>query len=183
MKHKLYSFIFFKIMKWKLDGKFDNSIKKCVFIIVPHTSWYDFFLGLIVRGVMNISANFVGKKELFNFPFGWYFRLVGGEPLDRSGGKNKVDAIVSIFDRKEKFILGMSPEGTRKKVTDWKTGFYYIAKKSNIPLIPIAFDYGNKKVVIHNPFFTTDSFEGDYEYLTNLFKDVKGKIPEYSFSG
>lgn len=181
MKKKIYSFILLKLMGWKMEGQFDESIKKCVFIIVPHTSWHDFYMGLLVRGIMNTTINFVGKKELFSFPFGWYFRMVGGEPLDRSGGNNKVDSIVKIFNQKKMFRLAMSPEGTRKKVTEFKTGFYYISKKVNVPIIPVAFDFGNKKIIINQPFYTTESFENDMEYLKNLYRGVKGKIPEKSF--
>jgi 1-acyl-sn-glycerol-3-phosphate acyltransferase len=181
MKKKIYSYIFYKIIGWKIEGQFDESIKKCVFIVVPHTSWHDFFMGLLLRGVMNTTINFVGKKELFNFPLGWYFRLVGGEPLDRSGGNNKVDSIVNIFNQKELFRLAMSPEGTRKKVTDFRTGFYYISKKANVPIVPVAFDFGNKKIVFHQPFTPTDSIEKDMEYIKSLYRGVKGKIAEYSF--
>ena len=170
-------------MKWKFEGNFNTEIKKCVFIVVPHTSWHDFYMGLLVRGIMDTTINFVGKKELFQFPLGWYFKSVGGEPLDRTGGNNKVDAIVSIFNRKEIFRLAMSPEGTRKKVKDWKTGFYFIAKKAHVPIVPIAFDFENKKIIIHQPFYTTDSFEKDYEFLKNLYININGKIPNYSFDG
>lgn len=183
MKKKIYSFILFRMLKWKIDGSFNESIKKCVFIVVPHTSWHDFYMGLLIRGVMSITINFVGKKELFAFPFGYYFKAVGGEPLDRTGGNNKVESIVSIFNRKEIFRLAMSPEGTRKKVKDWKSGFYYIAKKANIPIIPVAFDFENKKIIFNQPFYCSDSFENDYQFLKNIYHTIKGKIPERSFDG
>jgi len=118
MKQALYKFIFFRLFGWKLIGKLDPSIKKCVIIVVPHTSNMDFILGLLVRGIWNIKINFVGKKELFAFPFGYYFKSVGGAPLDRSGGKNNVDATVDVFNKHETFRLALSPEGTRKKVLD-----------------------------------------------------------------
>ena len=88
--------------------------------------------------------------------------------------------IVDIFNQKNTFILGISPEGTRKKVNKWKTGFYYIAKKANVPIISAALDFENKQIVISKPFDLTDDINEDINYLKSLFKGVKGKIPEYS---
>ena len=106
---------------------------------------------------------------------------MGGAPIDRAGGLNRVDAIVEIFKRKEIFRLGISPEGTRKKVTELKTGFYYIAHKANVPIIPVAFNYGKKEVNIANPFCTNGNIDADLQILLQHFKDIKGKIPENSF--
>src|SRR5690606_7444206 len=131
MKKWLYKLIFFKLMGWKISGTIEPSIKKCVMIVVPHTSWHDFYLGLFTRGILELEMNFVGKKELFKFPFGYYFKWMGGEPLDRSGGLNKVEAIAKVFEKREIFRLAIAPEGTRKKVTEWKTGFYYISLQAN----------------------------------------------------
>jgi 1-acyl-sn-glycerol-3-phosphate acyltransferase len=150
-------------------------------IVIPHTSWYDFMIALLVRGIMDVEINFVGKKELFVFPFGYYFRAVGGAPLDRSGGKNNVDATVDVFNKHKTFRLSLSPEGTRNKVKDLRTGFYYIALKANVPIIPVAFDYGNKKVDVGNPFIVSGDYQSDMMILLQHFKGVKGKYPEKSF--
>lgn len=181
MKQRFYRFILFRILGWKFVGTFDDSIKKCVFIVIPHTSNLDFFLGLLVRGVMNIKINFVAKKELFAFPFGWYFKSVGGAPLDRSGGKNNVDVTVEVFGKHETFRLALSPEGTRKKVAELRTGFYYIALKANVPIIPVAFDYGKKQVKIGKPVEVTGNYEEDMKIILPFYKGVSGKIPERSF--
>ena len=106
---------------------------------------------------------------------------MGGEPLDRSGGLNKVDAIVKIFESKETFKLGISPEGTRKKVTELKSGFYFIALRANVPIIPVSFDYGKKTVHFGKPFFPTNNYENDLTILLNNFIDVKGKFPEKGY--
>lgn len=181
MKKRLYKFIYFRLLGWKLNGTIDKSIKKSIVIVIPHTSNLDFFIALLVRGIMDVEINFVGKKELFAFPFGYYFRSVGGAPLDRSGGKNNVDATAEIFSKHETFRLALSPEGTRRKVTELKTGFYYIALKANVPIIPVAFDYGKKEVRVGNPIHITGNFEEDMKVILPFFKDVKGKIPERSF--
>lgn len=181
MKRIIYKWIFFKLMGWKIIGKMNPEIKKSVIIVVPHTSWHDFYIGLFARGIIGLEMNYVGKKELFEFPFGGYFRWMGGAPLDRSGGKNVVESIASIFNSREVFRLAIAPEGTRKKVTQWKTGFYYIALEAKVPIIPVAFDYSKKQLILNEPFYPTGSIEADFERLKQCFQGVIGKVPENSF--
>lgn len=175
----LAEFIFFKLMKWKLIGEF-SKLKKYVIIVAPHTSYYDFFLGLAVRKHSKTTINYVGKKELFDSPMGWYFRATGGAPVDRSKSTNKVDAIVSIFDEKEEFRLAMAPEGTRKKVQKWRTGFYYIAKKANVPIVMVAFNFGKKEVKISDVFYPTDDMEADFNFMQQFYVGIIGKKPNYT---
>ena len=181
MKQGIYKFILCQCLGWKLIGTVDPSIKKCVLAVIPHTSNFDFLLGLFSRGIIGLEINFVGKKELFTFPLGYYFRSVGGEPLDRSGGKNNVEAIVEVFNNREVFRLALSPEGTRKKVTELRTGFYYIAFKANVPIIPVAFDYSKKEIRIGNKLKVSGNYEEDMKLILTHFKDVIGKYPERSF--
>ncbi len=171
-------FIFFKILKWRLHGAIDPKIKKCIVIVAPHTSWYDFFIAVLIRKIMNVQINFVAKRELFKAPFGWYFKWVGGSPLDRTPNQNKVDAIAEIFKTREIFRLALSPEGTRKKTERWKTGFYYIARTANVPIIRVSFDYSTKLVEISDPFFTTENSKKDLEEILEFYTGVKGKIAE-----
>lgn len=181
MKRGIYNFIFFKLMGWKIEGIIDGNIKKCVLMVIPHTSWHDFFLGIVTRGMIGLEMNFVGKKELFFFPLGYYFRWMGGAPIDRSGSMNKVDSIAILFEKHKEFRLAISPEGTRKKVTQLKSGFYYIALKAKVPIIPVAFDYRNKTIKMGNPFIPTSNYENDLTLLLNHFKGVIGKVPEFTF--
>ena len=178
--HKLSKFIYFKVLGWKLKGSFPN-VDKCVVIVVPHTHWLDFFLGLLIRKVVNKEINFIGKKSLFKPPFGWFFRWTGGTPVDRSKSSNTVDNIVQIFNDRKVFRLALAPEGTRKKVEQLRTGFYHIAKKANVPLVMVAFDFGKKEIKIGEPFYPTGSMDRDLEKIHEFYKGVKGKIPQYSF--
>jgi 1-acyl-sn-glycerol-3-phosphate acyltransferase len=182
MKKRIYQFIFFRLMGWKIEGGIDKKLKKCILMVVPHTSWHDFYLGIFTRGIIGLEMNFIGKKELFRFPFGFYFRWMGGEPLDRSGNQNKVETIATIFERKKEFRLAIAPEGTRKKVLELKSGFYYIALRAEIPIIPVAFNFGKKAVQIGRVINPTGDYEKDLPLLLEHFKGVYGKIPEYSFS-
>jgi 1-acyl-sn-glycerol-3-phosphate acyltransferase len=118
---------------------------------------------------------------LFLFPFGYYFRAVGGAPLDRSGGKNNVDATAEVFEKHDVFRLALSPEGTRKKVTELRTGFYYIALKAKVPIIPVAFDFGKKEVKIGDAFMPSGNYENDMKIVLPFYKGVIGKIPERSY--
>lgn len=176
----LAKFIFYRIMGWKIQGEFDPKILKSVVIVVPHTSWHDFYIGAFARKITQVDIGYIAKKELFRPPFGWYFRWMGGEPLDRTSGQKKVEQIARVFDRKKEFRLAMSPEGTRKKVTTWKTGFYYIALSAKVPITPVAFDYKTKTVVIHPAFYPTGNLKSDIEFLRSLYIGVEGKIPKYT---
>jgi 1-acyl-sn-glycerol-3-phosphate acyltransferase len=181
MKKSIYRFIFCQLMGWKIIGTVDPKIKKCILMVLPHTSWHDFYLGIFTRGVLGIEMHFVGKKELFRFPFGWFFRWMGGTALDRSGGLNKVDAMATIFKQKEVFRMGISPEGTRKKVAELKTGFYYIALKAEVPIIPVAFNFEKREVGFGNPYHPTGDYEKDLKNILTHFQGVKGKNPENGY--
>ena len=182
MKKSFYKFIFLKLMGWKIEGEIDQNIKKCVLMVMPHTSWHDFYLGIFTRGITGLEMNFIAKKELFRFPFGYYFHWMGGAPIDRVGNLNKVEAIAQIFESREEFRLAISPEGTRRKIIELKTGFYYIASKANVPIIPVAFDFGKKTVAIGNPFYPTSNYTNDLKILLNHFNGVIGTIPEKGFT-
>lgn len=163
-------------------GTIDSNIKKCVVAVVPHTSSFDFIMGLLIRSLLRVRINYLGKKELFTGPFGFYFRWTGGAPLDRTPGQNKVDQIAKLFDQHDTFRLALSPEGTRKKVEKFKTGFYYIAVTANVPIIPIALDYGKKQVRIGDPFKPTGVIEKDMPFFEQHFNGAEGHIPEYSWT-
>ncbi|WP_396600991.1 1-acyl-sn-glycerol-3-phosphate acyltransferase [Algibacter sp. R77976] len=179
----LAKLFYFKILGWQISGNTTfskNSIKKAVIIAAPHTSWHDFYIGVLLRAVVGVKTNFIGKKELFVFPFGWFFKMLGGAPINRHSNENKVDAIAKLFENHDKFRMTLAPEGTRKKVDIWRTGFYYIAKKANVPIIMFTLDFENKQNKISEPFYPTNNVEADFKYMQNFYKGVKGKISKYS---
>ncbi len=172
-------FIFTKILGWKLVGSFPKEIQKYVLIGVPHTSKMDFVIGALVKFMTKEKINFIGKSSLFKWPFGFFFRALGGTPVDRNKSNNLVDAIITIFNTKKEFRLAMSPEGTRKKVDQWKTGFYYIAKGANVPIVFFTFDFGRKQVALSKPYDITENKEKDFAFFYNYFKDIKGKYTDF----
>lgn len=168
-------FILFRLLGWKMPHNFPLDLKKYVVIAAPHTSWIDFPIAMLARMSSGIMINYIAKDSLFKGPFGFFFRMLGGTPVDRSKNNKLVDTIVEIFKSKEEFRLALSPEGTRKKVARWKTGFYYIAKGANVPIIMATLDFGNKQIKISKPYYVTENMEKDFEFFHSFYKNVKGK--------
>ena len=173
-------FILFNILGWKLINDFPIEPKKYVVIAAPHTSWLDFPIAILTRMASGTMVNFIGKDSLFKGPFGFVFRGLGGTPVNRNKTNNLVEAIVEIFNSKDEFRLGISPEGTRKKVAKWKTGFYYIAKGAKVPIVMATLDFGNKQVKISDPYYTTENIEKDFAFFDAFYTNIKGKYPEQS---
>jgi len=179
----LSKFIYFKILRWKIVGNTNMSIdtiKKAVIIAVPHTSWHDFYVGVLLRKTIGLKTNFIAKKELFIGPIGWYLKAIGGEPIDRKSNENTVESVTTLFNSRDEFRMTLAPEGTRKKVTEWKTGFYHIAKKANVPIIMFSLDFGKKENKISEPFYPTNDKDADFKFMKSFYEGVVGKIPEYS---
>jgi len=158
----LSKLILIDIMGWKIVNDFPD-LKKYIIIAAPHTSWQDFPIAIMAKFIKSAKVNYIGKASLFKPPFGFLFRWLGGSPVDRSKSNDRVKAIIDLFDSHEQYVLGMSPEGTRKKVEKWKTGFYYIAKGAKVP--------------IAEPFYPTDDMEADFKYFHQYFDGVEGKKP------
>lgn len=175
----MIKFIFCKFLGWKIIGE-TNPVKKCVMIVAPHTHWLDFFVAIPVRKILNLEINFIGKKELFFFPLNYILKYLGGSPVNRSSKSKTVDLIAEKFSKKDLYRLALSPEGTRKKVNEWKTGFYYIAKKANVPIVSVSMDAKKKEVVFSKPFYPTNDINKDFEFLKKFYDGVAGIVAENS---
>jgi len=175
---RLLTFIF-NSLGWGFHGSFEPMLPKFIIIVAPHTSNWDFPLGIMVRSIAKIgSTKFLGKSQLFKFPFGFIFRAMGGYPVERTKDNNLVDAVVDIFDSKDEFSISLAPEGSRSKVKRFKTGFYHIAKKANVPIYLVGFDFEIKKIIIEKPFYPTDDIIDDFKYIIQFFSSIKGKHVE-----
>lgn len=171
-------FILFRLLGWKIVNGFPRDLKKYIVVAAPHTSNLDFPIGILVRFAEGVKINFIGKKSLFRPPFGFIFRALGGAPVDRSKSENTVQSLIDVFKNEKRFIFALSPEGTRKKVPSWKTGFYHVAKGAGIPVVLATLDFGEKRVLINDPYYLTDSMEADFLYFHNFYKDVTGRHPD-----
>jgi 1-acyl-sn-glycerol-3-phosphate acyltransferase len=175
---KLYT----RLEGWKAVNEFPNHLKKAVVIVGPHTTWKDFLIGIAFRSVLKIRhAKYLGKAELFKGPFGFLFRWLGGTGVDRFSKHGVVDQVVEKFNNTDNLFIALSPEGTRKKVDKLRTGFYYIAKKANVPIIMVGLDYSKKELSVSEPFYTTDDEGADFKKIIEFFAPLKGYYPEQGF--
>ena len=181
MLKAICSFILLKLWGWKIESVFPKDIKKSVIIVIPHTSNWDFPIGILLRPIIHLKTNFVGKKSLFNFPLGILMRALGGVAVDRSKHSNFVDAVVEVYNNHDQFSLTLTPEGTRSKVKTLKSGFYYIAYKAQVPIVCAKFDWGKKVLGFSAPFYPTGDYEKDLPKILEYFKGIKGRIPENDF--
>lgn len=167
-----------KLFGWKITGRYPREIPKMVMAVAPHTSNWDFPIGLLVRSALKMDAQYVGKHTLFKPPFGWIFYSLGGIPVDRTRRTNFVEAVVDSFKEREHVHLVMAPEGTRSKVDKFKTGFYHIARLAQVPILLISFDWSTHDIHFGELFHPTGDEEKDMAYLWNYFAGFKGKNPE-----
>lgn len=170
-------FILFTLMRWKIKGDFPD-LKKYVIIVAPHTSWVDFPVAVFIKYIKDLKVNYIGKASLFKPPFGFIFRRLGGEPVDRTKSHNKVQSVVDIFNNKDEFVFALAPEGTRKKVSKFKSGFYHIAKGANVPIVMVTLDFARKQTEISEPFNLTDNQEADMNHFYTYFDGIVGKNPK-----
>lgn len=176
MKKILSKFIFW-LMGWEVIGNFEYP-RKCLIIAAPHTSNWDFLIGRCYGYISGIKPKYLIKSELFLPVLGTLFRWNGGIPVYRNSKNNVVDQVVDMYNDKDEFILGIAPEGTRKRVDKWKTGFYHIANNANVPILLLAMDFKNKKVGIINQIKPTGNFENDMLFIEKQFINITGKVPE-----
>lgn len=173
--------LMFKIFGWKVIGTKPANIKKYIIVVAPHTSNVDFLIGVAARSISHIKSAYLAKKELFSIPLlGWFFKSLGGIPVDRSRNTNLVDQVVDFLQSKDpqkEMAVCVAPEGTRSYAEKWKTGFWHIAESANIPIVMVAFDYGRKVVEYKKPFYTGNK-EEDIERMKVYFRTIKGKHPE-----
>jgi 1-acyl-sn-glycerol-3-phosphate acyltransferase len=173
----IWSF-YLRLLGWTLEGSFPHQLPKSIVLVGPHTSNWDFVIGLAFRSKLKLEhAKYLGKSELFKRPFGFFFRRLGGMPVERSANHNMVDQVVQLFNMHDSFVLVMSPEGTRKKVERLRTGFYHIAKKAAVPIVMVGLDFEKKKAVVSTPFFTTGNEAADFLHIHQFYSSIKGKNP------
>jgi 1-acyl-sn-glycerol-3-phosphate acyltransferase len=163
-----------RLLGWRLEGEFPN-IPKMVLIVAPHTSNWDFIVGLAVKFRMGLHARWLGKHTIFRGPAGNLFRLLGGIAVDRSAAHNVVSESVRAFEDSERMILVITPEGTRKRVAEWKTGFWHIARGAGVPILPVTFDWGRKVVRIGDPIAPRESAHEQLPSIKAVFADATGR--------
>lgn len=162
---------------WRVEGDARRH-RKYVVVAAPHTSNWDFPFMLAAAYVLGVRASWVGKHTLFAPPWGWLFRGLGGIPVDRRAPQSLVTQLAARFDSADELILAVAPEGTRGKVSHWKSGFYHIAAGSGVPIGLGFLDYGRKLCGL-GPYVTpTGNVREDMDAVRAFYRDIRGKHPE-----
>jgi 1-acyl-sn-glycerol-3-phosphate acyltransferase len=161
----------FRLTGWQLVGQLPAE-KKYVIIVAPHTSNWDFLLGLCFVFLHQIKLTFMAKHTIFAFPFGGLIRWLGGMPIVRSSHSNVVDATAQAFRDSTDLVVAMSPEGTRKKAERWKSGFYWMACKGEVPIVIGFIDYRTRQVGLCGIFYPTGDIDADMPKIQAFYRDT-----------
>ena len=164
----------FKLLGWKVLGQPPYGVGKAIWVGAPHHSNWDLAVSIGARATMRFDISFLAKKEIFRWYSGWFFRALGGLPVDRTKANNLVDAVVEIFRENETMHIAITPEGTRDDVSALKRGFYYMALKADVPLILVGFDYPRKAFVIREPLHLTGDYQRDMEHFYDFYLTIQG---------
>ena len=176
----LLSKLFFKILGWKVVGGKDYP-DKCVVICAPHTSNWDFVIGMGALLGLNAKIRWIGKHTLFKPGISWFFRWLGGIPVNRKNPASLIEDVSNMIKKDRGLMIGMAPEGTRKKINRWKTGFLRIAKTTQSKILFISIDAPSKTIKIASTLFTpTEDKENDLEFVKSYFRNFKGINPDQS---
>lgn len=161
---------------WNVEGDVPNR-PKLVIIAAPHTSNWDFVVGVAAKLALGLDVMWLGKDTLFRGPLGMMMRRLGGRPVNRAASHDVVKDVVEEFHRRDRLVLALAPEGTRKRVERWRTGFYHIAHAAGVPIVPVALNFGERAIQIGAPFTTTGDADADIRELQRRFAGVRGRHP------
>lgn len=164
---------------WTIDGGLPPE-KKCILLGAPHTTIWDFAIAYLYYKSLGGDAKCMVKKEMFIPPVSWLLRALGGFPVDRKNAAAIVRSVIKQMEESESFHLAIAPEGTRKPVKHWKTGFHLIAKTTNIPVYLAYFDWGRKHIGHGPKFEISDDARADMKRIQEIYESMNltGKHPE-----
>jgi 1-acyl-sn-glycerol-3-phosphate acyltransferase len=166
-----------RLTGWRFEGAVPD-VAKMVLIVAPHTSNWDFPIGLQAKLALQMGCVFVGKHTLFRWPLGIFMRWLGGVPVNRAAASGFVEDVVRRLREADRMTVVIAPEGTRKRVDSWKSGFYRIAVEAGVPILPVAFDYPRRAIVFAPLFHPTGGYEKDLPALRALYRPEMGLRPE-----
>lgn len=166
----------FRLSGWRLEGAIPN-LPRFLIIAAPHTSNWDFLIGVCTLFAIGFRVSWLGKHTIFRWPARGILRWLGGIPVNRGRDQGHVDRAISAFREREKLILTIAPEGTRKKVPTWRTGFYRIALGAGVPIVPAWFDYRRKVVGFRDPIVPTGDLEADMVRIRAGYDGVTPRHP------
>ncbi|MBT8333192.1 MAG: lysophospholipid acyltransferase family protein, partial [Deltaproteobacteria bacterium] len=153
-------------------------LEKYLLVGAPHTTNWDFPLTLLALSSLGVKFNWVAKHTLFWWPLGLFLRVIGGIPVDRSGGMAFLKQAIELYKERDKLILAIAPEGTRSRTSHWKSGFYVIARKANVPIVLGSIDYPTKQITIGMVLMPSGNIEKDFKRIREFYRGKEGKYPE-----
>ena len=162
---------------WKVEGSLPPSIK-AVAIAYPHTSNWDMPFMLAIAYRLGIRPSWLGKRELFRWPFGGFMRGLGGIPVDRGSRTNLVAQVVDGFQDIERLFLVIPASGTRRRAAHWKSGFYHIARGAGVPILCTFLDYTRKVGGIGPPVIPSGDLRADMDVIRAFYQGIEGRYPE-----
>lgn len=165
------------LLGWKVVGEIPNT-PKFIAAVAPHTSNWDFVVAIAAMLAMNLRVRFMGKKSIFFWPFSLLLKSWGGIPIDRNAKHGLVEQMVTQFLENEQLVLGIAPEGTRKKTVQWKSGFLHIAHQAGVPVVPVSLDFSTKVMKFHKEVNITNNIEKELELIKDTFSNVCAKNPQ-----
>lgn len=165
-------------MGWKITGEFPD-VKKSIIIFAPHTAHIDAFYGKLGITELGIKFKFLSKKELFFFPMNLLMKKFGSIAVRGVKNQNAIYQIADLLNRSDELHIVISPEGWIKKVDDWNKGFYYMAKKANVPIIVASLDYKRKEMGVKGVIYEIGDYNSVIDQVNNWYRDVTGKVPEH----
>jgi 1-acyl-sn-glycerol-3-phosphate acyltransferase len=175
---KIISKLILGLFGWKVIGNIPSDLRKCVVVVAPHTSNWDFVIGRLAWFQMGLRVKFLIKKEMFFFPLGPIIKWLGGIPVDRSKSARMVDYVAGLFEQYDTLFITITPEGTRKLNPHWKKGFYYIAQKANVPIALAVLDYKKKEGGVIKVFMPSGDFEKEFNMVQDFYRGRGARFPE-----
>ncbi len=167
-----------KVLGWRVEGE-PPDVPKVIVVVAPHTSYWDYPLALFVSWHFNFKGVWFGKAEIFKWPLlGRFFLKTGGIPVYRDRHQGLVDQIVQAFNERDQILFAITPEGTRRKVAYWKSGFYRIALQAKVPLCLGYIDFKRKALGFGPLYYPTGDTEQDLDFLRSFYKDVTPRHPD-----
>lgn len=170
--------LFYRLKGWKTGTPLPPEITHCIVIAAPHTSNWDFVYGIVSINIFKLKINYLAKKELFVWPIKNIFLKSGGIPVERKGNHHLVDSMVELFKSKDRVILAIPPEGTRKRVAKWKSGFYHIALAANVPVVLGYIDYKTRTAGFGPVLKMTGDKKSDWEKIRAFYATIQAKNPQ-----
>lgn len=164
---------YLRLAGWRIEGAFPVE-PGFVAIVAPHTSNWDFALGMAMVLGIELRVSWLGKHSIFKAPFRRLLQRMGGIPVDRRTSHGVVGACTEAFAVTPAMVLALAPEGTRKGASQWRSGFYQIATAAGVPILPVGFDYREHVIRLMPAFTPSGDLEQDLPRIRALFSQVHG---------